>query len=198
MASIYEDIEVLPKEKWLPIKGFEDIYAISDRGRLASSKRGKWNLLSIKNSNGDYLSTVLRDGFTKKYSRIHRLVYETFVKEIPQGRKWQIHHKNGDKQDNRVENLKLERVDEHRRIHHFLNPNSIKGMVNYNKFIKPKKIEQYDLDGNYIATYNSATDASLITGVCSRNISQVANKEPYNDKGSVRKQAGGYIWKIKD
>ena len=29
---------------------------------------------------------------------------------------------------------------------------------------------------------------------CARNIRQVASKEPYNKKGSVRKQAGGFIW----
>ena len=33
-------------------------------------------------------------------------------------------------------------------------------------------------------------------GVCQRNILQVANKEPYNDKGFIRKQAGGYIWRF--
>ena len=36
----------------------------------------------------------------------------------------------------------------------------------------------------------------IICGICGRNILQVANKEPYNSKGSVRKQAGGYVWKF--
>lgn len=31
-----------------------------------------------------------------------------------------------------------------------------------------------------------------------RNIKQVANQEPYNDKGFTRKQAGGYIWRNVD
>ena len=35
-----------------------------------------------------------------------------------------------------------------------------------------------------------------MTGICQRNISQVASKEPYNSKGSVRKQAGGYAWEF--
>ena len=34
-------------------------------------------------------------------------------------------------------------------------------------------------------------------GVCSRNILQVANKEEYKN-GKIRKQAGGYIWKVKN
>ena len=44
--------------------------------------------------------------------------------------------------------------------------------------------------------YCNAMEASRNTGVCGRNILQVANKEPYNSKGSVRKQAGGYVWKF--
>ena len=38
--------------------------------------------------------------------------------------------------------------------------------------------------------------AEKITGICSRNILQVANKEPFNKKGNIRKSAGGYIWKF--
>jgi hypothetical protein len=32
------------------------------------------------------------------------------------------------------------------------------------------------------------------TGICARNILQVANKTPYNTKGKTRSMAGGYIW----
>lgn len=56
----------------------------------------------------------------------------------------------------------------------------------------------YDLtcNGEFINSYCNAMEASRNTGVCGRNILQVANKEPYNSKGSVRKQAGGYVWKF--
>lgn len=37
---------------------------------------------------------------------------------------------------------------------------------------------------------------SLAHVVCQRNILQVANKEPYNKNGKIRKQAGGFIWKF--
>lgn len=67
-------------------------------------------------------------------------------------------------------------------------------MVNYNKYVKTKKILQYTLEGKYIATYNNSKEASQATGVCQRNILQVANKEPFNKKGNIRKQVGGYVW----
>ena len=44
--------------------------------------------------------------------------------------------------------------------------------------------------------YENSCDASVSTGVCQRNILQVANKEPYNKNGKIRKQAGGFIWKF--
>jgi hypothetical protein len=57
-----------------------------------------------------------------------------------------------------------------------------------------KENNSKNLKGEVIAVYESAQEAYLATGVCPRNIRQVASKEPYNKKGSIRKQAGGFIW----
>lgn len=184
------------KEVWKDVKDFEGVYKISNKGRLASNKTNKWRILSNKNSKGGYLSVILQHDGVKVYTRIHRIVYETFVGDIPKGRINQIHHKNGNKSDNSVDNLELLNSRNHRLVHIAENRKMIKGLINYNKCVKPKKIKQYDLKGTLIEIYDNAKDASLATGVCQRNILQVANREPYNDKGSIRKQAGGFIWEV--
>ena len=97
----------------------------------------------------------------------------------------------------RVENLIAITEKEHHAIHASLNPNILEGMRHYNKYVRPEKILQYSLDGEFIAEYANGHDAHLTTGVCQRNILQVAHKTEWKP-GKIRKQAGGFIWKIKD
>lgn len=181
------------EERWVKIKDFP--YMISDNGRIASLKRG-FHILSETNSKGGYLSVVLTNGKKTRYTRIHRLVYEAFVGEIPEGSEWSIHHLDGNKQNNCASNLELMSCKEHHHLHFEKNPHLCDSMINYNKNIRPKKVAQYSLDGSLLGVYNNAKDASRCTNVCSRNILQVAGGEPYNSRGLTRKQAGGYIWKF--
>ncbi len=186
------------REVWRSIKGFEELYEISNYGRLKSFKSDKEGyILSNKNSKGDYLSVVLTNKKTKKkrYARMHRLVAEAFIPNpecLPQ-----VNHKDGNKQNNHWDNLEWCTCKEN--IHHAIkhNPNILKGMNEYNRFVRPKKILQYSLDGKLIAKYNNSTEASQATGVCARNILQVANKEEYKP-GLIRKQAGGFVWRFKE
>lgn len=53
-----------------------------------------------------------------------------------------------------------------------------------------------DCGGRILAEYKNGKAASIATGVCHRNILQVANKTEYNP-GLTRRQAGGFIWKFK-
>ena len=200
-------------EIWKPIKGFEAFYKISNKGRLMSSFSGEWEILSNVNTKGWYFTIVLRNGIIKKTARIHRLVYESFVGSIPKG--MIVHHINGDKQDNSVENLLLLTSKEHAQEHKFprqMNQhnapqvvarqydgeynNNINAIIYHNQHVRPRKILQCDMLGNVISQFDNSKEASVATGVCQRNILQVASKEPFNKKGGIRKQAGGYIWKF--
>lgn len=177
------------KEVWKDIKGFEGLYQISSFGRLRHySKRFGWNILKNTNKKGCYLSVVLRGLDKDKSAKIHRLVANAFIPNPDN--KPQVNHIDGNKQNNFVSNLEWATPKEN-----FEHAKKSKLWV-YNKPYKEKKVSQFDLKNKYIKTYNSAKEASIETGICARNILQVANKTPYNDNGKTRKQAGGYIWKL--
>lgn len=188
----------MQEEIWKDIKGVENIYRVSNYGRLSSNKRGGWRVLSNTNSKGDYLSVVLRGKDNAKSEKIHRLVYETFIGDIPNGKRFHIHHIDGNKQNNRIDNLKLVDSKEHHFEHISRNKSILDGMIKYNKYVKTKMIGQYTMDGSLIRIFANGKEASDATGVCQRNILQVANREPFNKNGNIRKQAGGYIWKFEE
>lgn len=86
------------------IPGFENLYAITEDGRIWSYKRAKWMGYS-KGKNG-YVGVCLytKSGDRKRYL-VHRLVWITFVGVIADG--MQINHKNCIRDDNRLENLEI-------------------------------------------------------------------------------------------
>ena len=183
------------EEEWKWVKGYEGLYQISNTGKLKSFWRDRENgkIVSVKNSKGWYLTICLLNKDHKTATkRIHQIVAEAFIGEVPRG--YHVHHKDGNKQNNRVDNLEIVHPSEHALLTVAQNKEFIRGMNNYNKFIRPEPIRQYTLDGHYIAEYANSAIAENLTGVCQRNILQVANHTPYGKHGYTRSQAGGYKW----
>lgn len=184
------------EEIWKDIASFEGVYQISNYGRLKSFKKYKEGyVLSNTNENGDYLAVILSNGGKIRHTRIHVLVAEAFIGKIPVG--YHVHHKDGNKQNNIVSNIEIIHPKRHRKETVKQKPQIVIGMNNYNKFERPLHILQFDLEGHFIAEYANGEIASHLTGVCQRNILQVAGQEEYKP-GKTRKQAGGYVWKFKD
>ena len=102
-------------EIWKPIKGFEGLYEISNFGNVKSLPRIKINnrgkqltkerIMKPNKTRNKYLNVPLTGkNHIKKYYSIHRLVAQTFIPNpdnLPE-----INHINGDKTNNRVDNLK--------------------------------------------------------------------------------------------
>lgn len=99
---------------WKRIKDFD--YEVSDEGEVRSIDR--WNNTSFNairflkgkvikqhEINSGYLTVGLHKDGKVKNCFVHRLVYETFVGEIPEG--MLVNHINENKKDNRLENLNL-------------------------------------------------------------------------------------------
>lgn len=183
----------MEEEKWKYIEGTGNMYMISNHGRVKSFKRDSGGvILSNTNRYGWYLTRQLIINGERKTLRIHRLVAEYFIPN-PEN-KPQVNHKDGNKQNNHYSNL--EWVTPHENIHHAINNglSNMDPMIKRNRFESPKIIAQFDMDGNFIAAYANSKVASIYTGVCRRNILQVACKTEYKP-GMTRKQAGGFVWK---
>lgn len=183
-------------ETWKYISGFEGIYQVSNLGRLKSFKaEPNGRVLKNTNANGDYISVVLQYKNKIRYVRMHRLVAEAFIPN-PENKKC-INHKDFNKQNNAVGNLEWVTFKENSAHAAKLKPSMLAGMINYNKFIRPKVILQITLSGLIIAEYPNSIEAQKATSVCQRNILQVASKDEYKP-GRTRKQAGGYMWRFRE
>ena len=100
-------------EIWKDIKGYEGFYQVSNFGRVKSVARvvkSRWGtdkplkerpVREIVDGLGYSRLSLSKEGIVKAH-KIHRLVAEAFL----QG-EGHINHKDGDKQNNRIENLEF-------------------------------------------------------------------------------------------
>lgn len=103
------------EEVWKPVVGLEGLYEVSNMGRVISlpkkvyPARGGYfwtprRLLSITRLGGRYDVVMINCRKHRGVKYVHRLVAEAFIGPAPEG--FICCHNNGDKNDNRVENLR--------------------------------------------------------------------------------------------
>lgn len=157
------------KEIWLPIKGFEGTYEVSNLGRVRSIDR----IVYFKNSKGSrhYIGKILRQKYHNGYAYVnlninkklsvlpvHRLVAKHFIKNpdnLPV-----VNHKDGVKSNNFYWNLEWttsQGNNIHAREHNLLNDNT-KGLQEINNQNKIP-IDVY-YDGKFIHKFDCASDVA--------------------------------------
>jgi len=172
---------MLSSEVWQDIQGYSGIYQVSTLGRIRSLKKGKIKLLKPYINNMGYAVLSLYANHKQKTYHVHELVAETFLVKVD-GKNY-IDHINGIKTDNRIDNLRWCTPKE--------NANFELSIINRKRAMRKAcgvSVNQYDLSGNYIATYATLTDAQTITGIAYQNIRACCIGR--------YKTAGNYIWKF--
>lgn len=92
-------------EIWKTIPGYEELYEASNLGRIRSLPRATTNGRVLKlycNSKNGYMYVSLSKDNVQKSRRVHRLVMAAF-NGLNDG--LQVNHLNGNKADNRIDNL---------------------------------------------------------------------------------------------
>jgi len=128
-------------EIWKDVVGYEGVYQVSSLGRVKSFQRYPvvGRILKPGKTTAGYLQVVLcRDG-EQQHKLVHRLVAEAFLPRSPGNN--EVNHKNGDKADNRVENLEWVTSSENRK-HAIETLGTGLGSANGNSKLTDRKVHQ--------------------------------------------------------
>ena len=191
-------------EKWGKIKDTDGKYEVSSTGKVRSLNylgHGKaQELTPAKDHKGYHRVSLWRNRERKSY-RVHRLVAEAFIPN-PEDRP-EVNHINGNKTDNRVENL--EWVTAHQNTKHAYaaglkektrehcrrmgNTIGKKNLAECREARKTPLIAKRISDGTEYE-YSSQAEAAKETGTPQPNIHKVLN--------GVRKSAHGFTFRYKE
>ena len=159
-------------EQWKPIKDFEGCYEASNLGEVRSLDKTIKDIMGRRRPfKGQILKTALSAGYlclqlskdriAKTYF-IHRLVWDTFGDRPRNGHKLQVDHKDGNKLNNKFDNLQLLTPRENASKGHKERGKDLPAGVCWDKK-RQKYLAQIQIDGKhlFLGAFNCPTTASF-------------------------------------
>lgn len=159
--------------KKIIIDSQETNYSVSSLGEVRNDQREK---ILKQATQGGYKFVTLSINNRAKRLRVHRLVAEAFISNIE--KKPYVNHKDGDRSNNKVENL--EWVTPAENTQHAVQTGLLKSS-------RSVKVVQYSLNGERIKEFESQTEAANVLGIQQAKISDVCNGR--------RQTTGGFQWR---
>lgn len=158
-------------EIWIDIPDFENLYQISNFGRIKNKKTNKFRKPNLTKRNGENRYEVVhlcKNGNCKCFI-VHRLVAENFIKDKQNFKSMPFE----DKSKIKLEELQINHIDKNKQNNRVDNLEWCTAKYNVNKMSnrnqKNKKgsisVVQLDNDGNIIKIYPSAREAERQTGI---------------------------------
>lgn len=180
--------------EWKKVKGFEELYEVSNTGLIKSLGQGistdprtkEVRILKTAIKNNGYVQVKLCKNGTHNYRRVHRLVAIAFIPN-PHNLK-EINHIDGDKTNNADYNLEW-CTSGHNQRHAFLTglQKPIRGKDNKHSL----PILQFDLNGVLLKEWDSIKQILREEGFNTFGIIKCCKKEP------KYKTAYGFKWAYK-
>lgn len=149
--------------KKIIIDNIETDYSVSTEGEV---RKDSTNYLLSQSSQQDYKFVTLQIKGSQKRMRVHRLVAFAFI-DNPEDKPY-VNHINGIRSDNRVENL--EWVTPAENIQHAV----ATGLMISGRSIP---VVQYNLDGEEMMTFESASEAARQTGCQQEKITMCCRRQ---------------------
>ena len=179
-------MENFDNEIWKDIPNYENLYQASNLGRIRSYKRfGTSGKVLTAGITKNYCKVILSKNGTHTNHSVHKLVWLTFVGEIPEG--YEINHIDENPSNNALSNLSLVT---HRENINWGTRNKKVSLKMVNGKLS-KQVLQYDLNGCFLKEWASIREITRQLGYNRKSISYCC-RQKYGFK-----TAYGYIWKFK-